>query len=438
MGNFIPFDDINLIKQIDEGTFSTIVHSEYRSKRIYVAETARWAAPEHINGRQNIDEKLSDIYSCGLVMWEIAMNGKIPYEDIEDFDKLKKAKVSGDNEYLIKELEDKDAPGKLRKLIKGCCDSDPDKRLSLAEVKFGLETLYSEKYREKQKRNINKIVSEIKNEKNLKEYDHENFKDIEDIQGLSNISDELSEIKRACLKTNDKHVVLKILKHEDIYLTEKYVAIKIFKEIDSNENVIKFLGVSKGFYKNFYSVVLEYCGENNLSQVLKEVSKKDWICKINMAKGLANGLKFVHAEKIILCNLSSKNIISHNDKLVIADFSSAMSPNSKTKPTIKITSENVAYVDPNSFNHTNKFNESSDIYSLGVILWEISSGRPAFFNHELDIDKLKESLIRGKRESHINFTPVDFIELYSDAWNKNNRPQIRDVISCLDEIDLDF
>ncbi|CAG8749665.1 7999_t:CDS:2, partial [Dentiscutata heterogama] len=127
---------------------------------------------------------------------------------------------------------------------------------------------------------------------------------IEDIQGLSNISDELSEFKRACLKTNDKHVVLKILKHEeDKYYDIFNREIKIFKEIDSNENVIKFLGVTKGLYKNFYSIVLEYCGENNLSQDLKKVSKKDWACKINMAKGLANGLKFVHAEKIILCNL---------------------------------------------------------------------------------------------------------------------------------------
>ncbi|CAG8718135.1 40179_t:CDS:10 [Gigaspora margarita] len=426
-------------------------------------ETIRWAAPEHINDEQNIDEERSDIYSCGLVMYEIAMNGKKPYEDIEDFDKLKKAKVSGDIKDLIKDLEDKDAPGKLKSLIKGCCDLVPSKRIKLADVIFDLKNLWHEKYREKQERNINKIVSEIKegNLGNLKVFNYEDFKviHIQDIPGLSNISDELSEIKCACLKTNDTHVVLKTLKcEEDKYYAIVNREIKIFNEIGPNENVIKFLGVTKGLYEDFYSIVLEYCGDKNLSEDLEEVSKKDWVDKINMAKGLANGLKFVHAEKIILCNLNSKNIIIHNDKLVISDFSSAMfykknndnlviadfsssiSPNSKPKPTIKITRENVAYVDPKRFDPDSKLNESSDIYSLGVILWEISSGRPAFLNHGLDIDKLKDSLIRNERESPINLTPVDFIELYCDAWNENdyNRPPIKDVISCLNEIDLDF
>ncbi|CAG8446402.1 16010_t:CDS:2 [Dentiscutata heterogama] len=70
-------------------------------------ENVRWAAPEYISRNQKMgEEKLS-------VMWEIAMNGKKPYEDIEDFDKLKNAKVTGENEDLIKELETKNTPGRL-------------------------------------------------------------------------------------------------------------------------------------------------------------------------------------------------------------------------------------------------------------------------------------------------------------------------------------
>ena len=53
----------------------------------------------------------------------------------------------------------------------------------------------------------------------------------------------------------------------------------------------------------------------------------------------------------------------------------------------------VPYVDPKSFsrqrNSNNEIlvyslNEKSDIYSVGVLLWEISSGQPPFFNEPYD------------------------------------------------------
>ncbi|RIB28078.1 hypothetical protein C2G38_2060227, partial [Gigaspora rosea] len=72
----------------------------------------------------------------------------------------------------------------------------------------------------------------------------------------------------------------------------------------------------------------------------------------------------------------------HQDgKFIIIDFSSSMSLENQSKPTLKIAEENVAYVDPKFFNPTLKdikYDKSSDIYSLGVIFWEISSGRPPF------------------------------------------------------------
>ncbi|KAF0465730.1 kinase-like protein [Gigaspora margarita] len=282
------------------------------------------------------------------------------------------------------------------------------------------------------------IISEIENG-NLKKFNQE---DVQDIQCLSNISDELNEIKRANNLNNNRHVVLKFLKEndEDKYYDIFNREIKNLIKIYPNENVIKCFGVTKDPSKNFYSIVLEYCGDKNLSEDLEVVSKKGWPYKIKMAKGIANGLNYIHMENIILCNLNSKNIISHNDKLVIADFSSSISLDSQMKSTIKITDKNVAYVDPKCFNRIDMFNKSSDIYSLGVILWEISSGRPPFSNNQLNIDDFKKSLVLGKRESPINLTPVDYKELYCDAWNKDqhNRLSASEVINCLEEIEPDL
>ena len=68
----------------------------------------------------------------------------------------------------------------------------------------------------------------------------------------------------------------------------------------------------------------------------------------------------------------------------------------------------VPYVDPKSFsrqrNNNNKYslNEKSDVYSVGVLLWEISSGRPPFYNEGESYDiGLALSILRGLRETPI-------------------------------------
>ena len=83
----------------------------------------------------------------------------------------------------------------------------------------------------------------------------------------------------------------------------------------------------------------------------------------------------------------------------------------------------VPYVDPKSFsrkrNNNNKYslNEKSDIYSVGVLLWEISSGRPPFSSEgeSYDIDLILE-IAQGLRETPIPNTPEAFVKLYTGKY----------------------
>ncbi|CAG8760149.1 1223_t:CDS:2, partial [Racocetra persica] len=117
--------------------------------------------------------------------------------------------------------------------------------------------------------------------------------------------------------------------------------IRNIREVNG-KNVIKFYGVTKDPSKEFHSMVLQYYNKP-LREHLKEVLKQDWDYKLKMAKDIANGLKYIHAENIIHCDLNSKNIMNHDDKLMIIGFSSSMSldHDSETEPTIKLTDENV-------------------------------------------------------------------------------------------------
>jgi serine/threonine protein kinase len=80
----------------------------------------------------------------------------------------------------------------------------------------------------------------------------------------------------------------------------------------------------------------------------------------------------------------------------------------------------IPYIDPIIFNNLkSNLNDSaysldkkSDIYSVGVLLWEIYSGQPPFHGRPHD-NELALQILDGLREAHIPNTPMDYLRLYS-------------------------
>src|SRR3954453_4326869 len=66
---------------------------------------------------------------------------------------------------------------------------------------------------------------------------------------------------------------------------------------------------------------------------------------------------------------------------------------------------------------------ASDVYSIGMIMWEISSGQPPFINYENDYD-LAMKIINGMRPKIVPETPLEYKKLMEQCWDANseNRP----------------
>ena len=73
----------------------------------------------------------------------------------------------------------------------------------------------------------------------------------------------------------------------------------------------------------------------------------------------------------------------------------------------------IPYIDPKSFNNSQEYrlNNKSDVYSVGVLLWEISSGYRPFCKEEYDVS-LALAILNGKREQIIDGTPVTYSNLF--------------------------
>ena len=91
----------------------------------------------------------------------------------------------------------------------------------------------------------------------------------------------------------------------------------------------------------------------------------------------------------------------------------------------------IPYMDPNFFEqslrssetqrHPYSLTEKADIYSLGVLLWELTSRKSPFDfetknNDPLEIIKIKTSILEGTREKPSPSTNHKFVALYESKY----------------------
>ncbi|CAG8557315.1 7169_t:CDS:2 [Diversispora eburnea] len=241
-------------------------------------------------------------------------------------------------------------------------------------------------------------------------------------------------VERAYSKFLRKEVALKSINSENE--DEFYRELKNILEVNQHDNIIKLFGISKEPLTDRCLLVLQYANDGDLrSYLTKNFEKLDWKKKINMAKDIALGLYYIHAENIAHRDLHSKNILVNEGRLLIADLGLSQPLDSNSN---SILGGMMAYTDPRYLRNTNyKRNKTSDIYSLGVLFWELSSGKPPFKEiQNLDILRRVKS---GDRETPINGTPVDYIKIYSNAWSDapEQRPNVEKVLDDLENIQLE-
>ncbi|RGB33709.1 kinase-like domain-containing protein, partial [Rhizophagus diaphanus] len=145
----------------------------------------------------------------------------------------------------------------------------------------------------------------------------------------------------------------------------------------------------------------------------------------------------LHSEKIVHGNLHACNVLVNNGTVMIADLRIL-------KQAAEIASEKIVYVEPRYLrNPSYERDMKSDIYSLGVLLWELSSERPPFLDctqKEFDLDHIKNKLLNGEREEPVANAPSEYLQLYQQCWQvgPSMRPEINEVYEILSQLKLDI
>ncbi|RGB40861.1 kinase-like domain-containing protein [Rhizophagus diaphanus] len=135
--------------------------------------------------------------------------------------------------------------------------------------------------------------------------------------------------------------------------------------------------------------------------------------KINIVVKIIFALYTIHFYGAVHRDLHSGNILysQYNDGWYISDFGFC---GPADKP-LKSIYGNLPYIAPEVI-IGKEYTFASDIYSLGILMWEISSGQIPFNNYEHDYD-LAMKIVNGMRPKIRTEIPSKYKELMKQCWD---------------------
>ena len=111
--------------------------------------------------------------------------------------------------------------------------------------------------------------------------------------------------------------------------------------------------------------------------------KLDWELRLKIALGAAQGLAYLHHDccpRIIHRDVKSSNILLDADfEPHLTDFGIAKSLCPSKSHTSTYIMGTIGYIDP-EYARTSRLTEKSDVYSYGIVLLELLTGRKAVDN----------------------------------------------------------
>ncbi|RIB11623.1 kinase-like domain-containing protein, partial [Gigaspora rosea] len=169
-----------------------------------------------------------------------------------------------------------------------------------------------------------------------------------------------------------------------------------------------------------------------LSSDFKNIS---WKMKLNFLKHIVKGIKWIHENKIIHRDIHDGNILLNNVKRYKSVYSESFvadlgfSRPAKEDPKNSEIYGIMPYVAPEVF-RKKQYSFSSDIYSLGMIMWELTSGYRPFCDRAYDVD-LVLNICDGSRPEITEDTPQCWAILMQKCWclEPLERPSISEIYS---------
>lgn len=223
----------------------------------------------------------------------------------------------------------------------------------------------------------------------------------------------------------DRNVAIKVLRG-DLSNDEKFVR-RFQREALSasslaHQNIVEMYDVGED--EGVYYIVMEYVDGKTLKQLLKKRGTLTLSEAIDIMSQLTDGMAHAHDSYIIHRDLKPQNIMIKDDgQIKITDFGIAMALNSTQLTQTNSVMGSVHYLPPEQASGKG-CTIKSDIYSMGIIFYELLSGSLPFRGDnavEIALKHMREPLPSLRESNNAIPQSIENIIRKSTAKNPKNR-----------------
>jgi len=244
-------------------------------------------------------------------------------------------------------------------------------------------------------------------------------------------------------------VALKLI-HKHI-LNEDIIKERVENEIEINKllshpNIVKLIDYNLD--DNPPYIAFEYVEGKSLDKILKEKKKLSIYETMNIFMQLLEALDYAHQKGIVHRDLKPENILLKltNDNLETATIKIADFGISKIiNKTLNITQDFVGtpwYMSPEQIKGQ-KVDQRSDIYSLGIIIFQLLTGKLPFTESDNIYAVFKAHMLDNPVDSHIlegntTYIPKDIEKIIRKMLEKNPKKRYQNISEIINDIKPQF
>ena len=243
----------------------------------------------------------------------------------------------------------------------------------------------------------------------------------------------------------DRKVAVKVLRG-DLANDEKFIR-RFQREAYnasslSHPNIVEMYDVGED--NGTYYIVMEYVEGRTLKQLLKKRGNLTTPEVVDIMLQLTDGIAYAHDKYIIHRDLKPQNImISDDGKIKITDFGIAVALNSTQLTQTNSVMGSVHYLPPEQASGKGS-TIKSDIYSMGIMLFELLTGKLPFKGEnavEIALKHMKDDIPSAKKLNSSVPQSLENIVMRATAKNPKNRyddvkEMYNDLKVCLNEENL--
>ncbi len=219
----------------------------------------------------------------------------------------------------------------------------------------------------------------------------------------------------------DRNVALKVLRPE---MSEDDEFISRFRREAqsvaslSHPNIVNIYDVGED--SGLYFIVMELVEGETLRDRLKAKGKLSVSESLEIARGICEGLSHAHARRIIHRDIKPQNILlTHKGDVKVADFGIARALGGVSTTSRDVVVGSAPYLSPEQAKN-GTVSTRSDLYSLGVVMFEMLTGKPPFVGDSPVAVALQH--VQGKVPKVADkspYVPIEVDQLVQKALAKN-------------------